>query len=128
MAKRDVTPEEREHAISTLRKYLGDGGTIFTITRYSKSGMSRWVRIMVPVIEPQFNNGQPDIVDITYYLSVLVSRTLDDDGLKFSGSGFDADSYIVQDLQRVLGIEPERSESGYRKDKIISRKLATYST
>lgn len=118
--------ERQQHAIDTLRRYLGDGGTIFTITRYAKSGMSRWVRVVVPVVEPLFSQGRPDIVDITYYISVVTSLRMGADGLRFGGSGFDADTDIVNHLQHVLGLEPIQHDNGWREDRITARKLATY--
>lgn len=128
MAKKLSTEDQEriEHAREALQKWLGEGGVIYTITRYSQSRMSRWVRVLVPVNDPLYRDGKPEIVDITYYIAQVTTLKLDDDGLKFGGYGFDADTDIVAHLQRVLGLEPEQSANGYRQDKITARKLVTY--
>ena len=98
MIKAGRTKNEQAEALSTLRKMLKPGDTVYTITRHvSASGMRRRISCFVA-------NTKKEITCIDWYIdkAELYKRHKREEGLVVGGCGMDMHFKVVYDLSSVL--------------------------
>lgn len=111
------TNTEKKQAISTLRKMLPVGKTVFTsLNHVSRSGMQRRIRCYIV--------RRGGIKDISYLVATALGDTLDDRGIKVSGCGMDMGFHLVYSLGgalrpdgfKVKGVGRNGDTSGHDSD------------
>jgi len=92
--------ESRKYAKELLSRHLTAGMTvIYThVSSVSSSGMSRRIRCYIAIID----DGKPEIMDITYYVSQVCGYSMNDAGMLVKGCGMDMGFAVVYDLSNVL--------------------------
>lgn len=107
MTKRTTT--EKQEAIEQLREWIKPGDTIYTILEtVSRSGMSRVVRVLLPLRTEGETPGIPakiDFIHPNYSVSKACGyrlKTGSRDGLVIGGCGFDAGFEVAYSIARAL--------------------------
>lgn len=113
----------REQACAQLRSMLKPGQTVYTVLRHvSSSGMTRHIRVLVPVVELRHPNGTayvgkrvPVIRDITSLVARATDTRLSNDhSLVVGGCGMDMGFHVVYNLGRSLWPKGTRKPHGSR--------------
>ena len=87
---------EQEQLISTLREWMPEGTTVYTILRgVSRSGMQR---IISPIV---FQNGEP-IFPESNIAKLLGWNLAKDQGIKVTGAEMDMGFHLVYTLSQAL--------------------------
>jgi hypothetical protein len=94
------TPEEVSSARERFVGLLDAGDTIYTlITQVSGTGMTRWVRVLVPIM----TLDGPRITEVTSLVAILFNQDGSDRrGVKVHGVGMDVTQYLTQRLSYAL--------------------------
>ena len=110
MTKRQKT--ERDEAITQLRAWIKPGDTVYTILdSVSRSGMSRQIRVVIPMIDRHDDEHQAATVDF-HHPNWAVGKALGlshakrhgrvQDALVVSGCGMDMGFHLVYELSHAL--------------------------
>lgn len=97
--------KERQEAIEQLRQWIKPGDTVYTVLDHvSSSGMTRHIRVVVPMIEGQNGNSKVDFIHPNYSIGKALGyrQAKRGDGLVVSGCGMDMGFAVVYDLAHVL--------------------------
>lgn len=103
MTKKE-TEEKRLDAIKYLRTIIKQGDRVYTgLQHVSSSGMSRRIKVYMPVKSERENNGMA-IQDISWYVSHACGIRYNQDyrSLVVGGCGMDMGYHVVYKLARVL--------------------------
>ena len=103
---------ERADAIAQLREWIKPGDTVYTILdSVSRSGMSRQIRVVIPMIDRHDDEHQAATVDFRHPnwavgkalgLSHAKRNGREQDALVVSGCGMDMGFHLVYELSHVL--------------------------
>lgn len=127
--------EDVSFELAALRKLLPRGTTVYTVLAHvSSNGMSRRLKLMVPLVETQPDYSKPPktittpegetitvrknvkvnvIRDITWYAGKVLGHKVNDrHELTVSGCGMDMGFAVVYDLASTLYAE-DRKKKGY---------------
>lgn len=109
--------EDRDEAITKLRDWIKPGDTVYTILDHvSASGMSRAIRVVLPVARPACSSihlpaewkTEIDFLHPNYAVGIALGlrhwkrHGVIQDGLILTGCGMDMGFALVYDLSRVL--------------------------
>jgi hypothetical protein len=98
-----VSKIAKQKAIEDLKKILKEGDLVYTVLRsVSRSGMSRQISVMVPVLS---RDGKPVIQDITGYVQDALDYKANKKGayaLVVGGCGMDMGFHVVYQLASIL--------------------------
>lgn len=93
---------EREEALTTLRKWLKPGATVYTILEHhAASGMSRYIRVVIPYVR---DNGEIDFIHPNHAVAKALGLRRNDkrEGMLIQGCGMDMGFEIVYRLGAAL--------------------------
>lgn len=119
---------ERDEAIQRLREMLKPGDEVYTsLTHVSSSGMTRGIKVLVPIVDEYSREGKPYIHDISYLVARAIPAPMHaKGGVKVGGCGMDMGFSLVYELGYCLFPEgfslPEGKRgrngdtSGYERD------------
>ena len=98
---------EQTAAIETLRTYYKPGDTVHTLLEsMSRSGMSRSIRVVLPVQEPDRRTGRPsiDFLHPNHLVAVALGlrRSKSGDGVILGGCGMDMGFALAYELSHAL--------------------------
>lgn len=88
---------ERQEALDTLRKWIKEGDTVYTVLRHvSRSGMQRIIGVVV------FLDGDP--IHPNYSVGTLLERAvkMNQDGVVCRGAGMDMGFDLVYSLSHAM--------------------------
>lgn len=91
-------------AMTDLRKVFPKGSTAYTVlTHVSRSGMSRRIMVLAPVMATRHGKRRRIIRDMSYRIAdVLHYRVHDSGGLVVGGAGMDMGFAVVYELAQAL--------------------------
>ena len=100
-----VKDKERLEAIEQLKQWIKPGDTVYTVLDHvSWSGMTRHIRVVVPMVEGKNGNSTVDFIHPNYSVAKACGyrQAKRGDGLVVGGCGMDMGFSVVYDLSHVL--------------------------